>query len=216
LIAVNRALVELFVKRFGVPPGRVLEIKPYALPAGVPQVELPQSLESFFSSHQPLMISMGWLEPEYDFALQIRALGPVRRRFPKAGLIILGEGRLGPELRAQIAAESYADHVLMPGDVPHSIALAAIARADIFLRTTLYDGDSISVREALHFGTPVIASDNGMRPPGTRLIPRENLEALVEAIQQLVDQGKPRRHHVGLDQENIHAVYAMYQQMIGE
>ena len=44
-----------------------------------------------------------------------------------------------------------------------TLVAEAMSRITIFLRTTLYDGDSISVREALHLGVPVIASDNGMR-----------------------------------------------------
>ena len=49
-----------------------------------------------------------------------------------------------------------------------------MADCTILLRTTLYDGDAVSVREALWIGTPVIASDNGMRPEGVRLVPKED------------------------------------------
>jgi glycogen synthase len=161
------------------------------------------------------MISMGWLEPEYDFALQIRALGPVRETFPRAGLLLLGEGRLGLDLRAQAVETSYAADVLMPGDIPHELALAAIARSDIFLRTTLYDGDSISVREALHYGTPVVASDNGMRPPGVRLIPKEDLRALVEAIREVVAAGRPATPIGNANEENIRQVCDLYCEITG-
>ncbi len=215
LIAVNAALANLFTERFGVAPGRVCPIQPHALPGKIPQARLPEEMERFFASHQPVMISMGWLEPEYDFALQIRALGPVRETLPRAGLIVLGEGRLGPELRAQAAATSYTADVFMPGDIPHELALVAIARADIFLRTTLYDGDSISVREALHYGTPVIASDNGMRPPGVHLIPKQNLDALVEAIGKVAREGRREASTGQADDENIRAVYDLYREVAG-
>lgn len=39
----------------------------------------------------------------------------------------------------------------------------------LFLRTTSTDGDSIAVREALHFSVPVLASDSVPRPVGTNL-----------------------------------------------
>ncbi len=210
LIAVNAALAGLFIERFGASPDRVRQIQPHALPGEVPQVGFPDEMEKFFASHPPVMISMGWLEPEYDFALQIRALRLVRETFPRAGLLLLGEGRMGPELRAQAAATSYAADVLMPGDVPHELALAAIARSDIFLRTTLYDGDSISVREALHYGTPVIASDNGMRPPGVHLIPKEDLRSLVETIREAAAVGRPAASVVEANEENICQVCDLY------
>jgi glycosyltransferase involved in cell wall biosynthesis len=181
VIGVNAALVNMFVERFGVARERVRLILPHGLPASPPPVPFPPAIEEFFAAHTHVLLSMGWLQEEYDFPLQIRALGPVRQKFPGAGLLILGEGILERQLRDQIAATAYAEHVLLPGDVPRGLSLAITNRAGILLRTTLYDGDSISVREALHFGTPVIASDNGMRPPGVSLTPIGDLEKLVEA-----------------------------------
>ncbi len=215
LIAVNQALATMMEKQFGASPERIRFIYPHALPARVPEVEFPSAMEQFFATHQPVMLSMGWLEPEYDFPLQIAALGPVLDQHPRAGLLILGEGRLGAQLRDQIAATSYAGNVLMPGDVPHDVSLAAIARADIFLRTTHYDGDSISVREALHLGTPVIATDNRMRPPGVRLMPVGDQAALVEAIGFQLAAGKPiRPANPTVDQDNIRAVHDLFQELI--
>ena len=40
---------------------------------------------------------------------------------------------------------------------------------DLFLRPTNSDGDSVSVRESLSLGVPVIASDAAPRPNGTIL-----------------------------------------------
>jgi glycosyltransferase involved in cell wall biosynthesis len=204
----------LFVEKFGARPEKVRHILPFALSERVPDVTFPADIEAFFLSHDTVLLSMGWLEPEYDFALQIEALGLVRREYPRAGLIILGEGRLRPELTAQKAATEWAEDVLMPGDAAHEVSLAALARCDIFLRTTYYDGDSISVREALHFGTPVIASDNGMRPEGVTLIPKQDLSALTRAICHQIRQGKPVRRAVTPDRENIRSVYELYLELL--
>ena len=99
-------------------------------------------------------------------------------------MVILGSGQQEAELRQQIEAKPYAGDILLYGDLPHAATLQAIARSDLMLRTTFYDGDAISVREALYLGTPVIATDNGMRPPGVRLIPPANLAALHCAIEE--------------------------------
>jgi glycosyltransferase involved in cell wall biosynthesis len=160
-------------------------------------------------------VSTGWLEPEYDFPLQIRALGAIRERFPGAGLMILGAGRLEESLRRQIYATPYAEHVLLAGDVSHDVAVAALARCDAFLRTTWYDGDSVSVREALHFGTPVIASDNGMRPAGVTLVPVSNLESLVDAVTRQLAAGKSPCPTIRPDDSGIRAVVALYRELGG-
>jgi len=62
------------------------------------------------------------------------------------------------------------------------VALHAIAKAGVFLRTTHYDGDSISLREVLHLGTPTVASENNMRPPGATLFQARDPDSLVRAI----------------------------------
>jgi glycogen synthase len=213
LIAVNEQLRRLFVEQFGVAAERVHLILPHSLPAGIPNVALPDEVEQFFSSHQPVFLSMGWLEPEYDYSLQIRALGLVRQSYPRAGLLILGEGRLRPQLEQEIAAASCPEDVLLAGDLPHEIALAAMARPDLFLRTTHYDGDSISVREALHFGTPVIASDTGLRPDGVRLVPMRDEEALVGAILAQLKEHKPPRRAPEAHEENIAAIHHLYENL---
>ncbi|MCC7173871.1 MAG: glycosyltransferase [Bryobacterales bacterium] len=215
IIAVNQALKNMFTEKFGVDAARVRLIAPHSLPEHPPEVQLPPPVETFFRTHGKVLVSTGWLEPEYDFPLQIRALGAIRQRVSGAGLMILGAGRLEESLRGQINATPYAEHVLLAGDVPHEAAMAALARCGLFLRTAWYDGDSVSVREALHFGTPVIATDNGMRPAGVRLIPVADLDALVEAAVDELGKGRRSPSAGRADDSGIHAVYDLYRELAG-
>src|SRR5262245_23216615 len=192
VIGVNRELEKLF-RRFGVAAGRIRLIYPHAISLDSIETSLPDRMARFFQTHHPTLLTVSGLEPEYDLSLQIDVLGVVRERFPDAGLVIIGSGSLEAEVRARIQSKPYAEHISLCGDVPHSITLRAIAESDLFLRTTLYDGDSISVREALLIGTPVIATDNGMRPSGTHLIPRSNPDALRRAIEQALKKAAPER-----------------------
>ena len=73
----------------------------------------------------------------------------------------------------------------LAGDVEHKITLHLIKKADILLRTTKFDGDAIAVREALFLDTPVIATDNGLRPAGVNLIPIHDQDELVKKIENL-------------------------------
>ena len=165
VIAVNQEIADLMA-RYGLPPGKVRLIPPWSPPKDASGAGLAANLEGFFARHAPVLLTVGLLEPEYDMPLQIEVLGDIRKRHPEAGLVMIGSGSLEEELRRAILSKSYAEHVLLCGDVPHAETLTAIASCHLLLRTSLYDGDSLAVREALHFGTPVIASDNGMRPPG--------------------------------------------------
>lgn len=214
IIAVNPEIAKMFA-RFGVPRERVRLIAPHALPAAPPPAEMPERLREFCDDHNPVLLSVGLLEPEYDLPLQIDALGTIRRQFPEAGLALIGAGSLEADLRRRIAAQPWCEHILLCGDVPHRGTLAAIAAADALLRTTLYDGDSVSVREALHLGTPVIGTDNGMRPPGVRLIPPSDPTALCGALSECLKLDRPGglSHLGGSGQENVEAVYELYREL---
>ena len=78
------------------------------------------------------------------------------------------------------------------------------------LRTTLFDGDAISVRESLLLGTPVIASDTGARPDGCRLFPVGDEAALVKEINAVITAGKKPRKIGTPDNSNIESVLAIY------
>jgi len=215
IISVNRELTQLF-HRFGVAAGRVRLIYPHAISLPSFEASLPDHLARFFQTHKPMMVTVSGLEPEYDLSLQIDVLGEVRERFPNAGLAIIGSGSLEAEVRKQIQSKSYADDILLCGDIPHSITLRAIAESDLFLRTTLYDGDSISVREALLIGTPVIATNNGMRPGGAYLIPCSNPDALRRTIEQALTQGAPGQPQGDTGERNIEEVFELYQELLEE
>ena len=107
-------------------------------------------------------------------------------------------------------------HVLLYGDMPHAVTLRAMLECDMLLRTTLYDGDSVSVREALYIGTPVIATDNGMRPPGVHLIPRIGPGAIARCGgEPSCDAGVARQAPAGDGQENVRAVLRFYEELLG-
>ncbi|HWB82799.1 MAG TPA: glycosyltransferase family 4 protein [Bryobacteraceae bacterium] len=212
-IAVNDALADLY-RRFGIPESRIRLIPPHAV--RIPAGSLPPAVAQFFETHTPRLLTVGLLEPEYDLLLQIEMLGEVRKLLPGAGLAIIGAGTMEAELKGRIAAHPQRDHILLCGDVPHSLTLGAIAACDVFLRTTRYDGDSISVREALHLGTPVVATDNRMRPEGVRLIPIGDLQALCRTVIETAAQPREHSEEPGEAEDNVAAVVAFYRDLLNE
>jgi len=215
IIGVNPEIVEMF-RRFGVEASRVRCIAPHGLPPEPPRGPLSPELEWFYGSHDPVLLTVGLLEPEYDLAMQIRSLERWRQRHPEAGLAIVGSGSLEGELRRQIESVPWGEHILLCGDVPHPATLRAIAEAAVLLRTTLYDGDAISVREALHLGTPVVATDNGMRPAGVRVVPMGDETALDAALEECLEAKRgsgPGGSPAGGD-ENLARVLGVYEELL--
>jgi len=213
LIAVNGEITDFF-KRLGVKADRIRIIAPHAFVAGEGLSALPDELAAFAAAHQPLLVSVGGLEPEYDVPAQVELLGRLRTRWPNAGLAVIGSGSLASDLRQQVATRAYASHVRLCGDVPHASTMRAIAEADVLLRTTLYDGDAISVREALHLGTPVIATENGMRPAGVVVVPVADADALQQAAERTLSQGRAKRAAAMVpDESNLEEVLRLYQEL---
>jgi glycosyltransferase involved in cell wall biosynthesis len=209
LIAVNREIADL-LGRFGIPAAKIRLIPPHSVSAPGPEVALPTPLERFFQQHDPRLIAVARLEPEYDLPMQIDMMKALLKRHPRAGLAILGSGSLQNELRDCIARKPYRNQILLCGDVAHATTLRAIEQSDLLLRTTLYDGDSIAVHEALALGTPVIATDNGMRPPGVRLVAAHDSNRLLTAIEAELSAGCRRRQMEVDPGKNLRAVVQFY------
>jgi glycosyltransferase involved in cell wall biosynthesis len=213
LIGVNPEIAALFAS-FGARPERIRTILPFAVEPPDRSLPLPALLAAFLGAHRPALLTVGLLEPEYDLAIQIDAMAGILARYPRAGLLIVGAGSLQESLRSRIAGTPYRDRVLLYGDMPHAVTLRATLECDLLLRTTLYDGDSVSVREALYIGTPVIATDNGMRPEGVHLIPPSDAGRLCDAVCELLSGERTRWTPGGDGQENIRAVVQFYEELL--
>jgi glycogen synthase len=128
----------------------------------------------------PLYCAMLAPGPVYGAEVLLRAFAEVHRRNPRARLALYGPGTLGMEpLRSSGAA---AGAVRGYGELHRPAALAVIAASDVFVRPTLADGDSVSVREAVALGRVVVATSVGARPPQARLAPPGDPAALAQAL----------------------------------
>jgi glycosyltransferase involved in cell wall biosynthesis len=207
-IVVNEELRAVF-GRYGVHPDRCRLIPPYWVPDEAPTLD-PGPLADFFARHRQVILSVGLLEAEYDLPRQLEAFE--RLREDSVGLVWIGSGSLEKELLARIAVSPARERVLLLGDVPRTQTLAAIARSFLLWRTTLYDGDSVSVREALHYGTRVVATENGMRPAGVNTIPRADTSALIRATEDALRSPSPARLPQS-GEANLRAIVDLYSEL---
>ena len=106
--------------------------------------------------------------------------------------------------RAAIRAEGVTGF----GEVHRSSALAIVSSSDVFIRPTLVDGDSVSVREALALGKPVVATRVGHRPSEVRLVPPGDAAALARGLVEAAEQ--PASAGLLPDGDPIHRVLTLY------
>ncbi|HLN02401.1 MAG TPA: glycosyltransferase family 4 protein [Bryobacteraceae bacterium] len=156
------------VLSFGLPPHRT-EIVPACLKTERTEVALDPSILAWIGRHQPLFSTALFFRPEYGFDMLTTAVARLRLRYPSVGCLVMGSGEQREEAERRIHETGLEENVLLLGDVNHDACLALMSVSDVFIRATLEDGDSTSVREALSLGVPVVASRIGTRPPGTIL-----------------------------------------------
>jgi glycogen(starch) synthase len=212
LIAVNDAIAYVF-RRSGAEAKCIRVIAPHSLRPADPNALVPLDLKTFCETHSPVLVSVGGLEKDYDPLFQVDAMKDILSEFPGAGLMIVGDGSMRGEVEQAVASSGYSDSILLAGNVDHAVTLRLMADADTVLRTTLFDGDAISVREALFLGTPVIATDNGMRPEGIHLIGMQDKTRLIKKLKLALAEGKKKSDGNDGDVSNISAVVDLYEAM---
>lgn len=149
----------------------------------------------FAQADRPLLLAAGRLVAAKDFALLLRAFARLRRERP-ARLVIIGEGPLRPALLALAAELGVADDLDLPGFVTNPAAW--MAKASLFVLSSVYEGSPNVLIEALACGTPAVSTDC---PHGPReildhgrwgaLLPPGDEVALAEAMAATLDAPLP-------------------------
>lgn len=215
IITVNSLIAEVFEK-YGIKKEKIRVVYPFVQRNPDSSVEIPKQLKDFTGNHSPFLLTVCLLEDTYDLFMQTDAMEKVLEKFPDAGLMIVGSGSLENELQTAINSKNYADKIFLAGDVEHPVTLHLIKKAGILLRTTKFDGDAIAVREALFLDTPVIATDNGLRPEGVELIPIHDRDALIEAIEKIASGEKKPKTEKPDDKSNITEILKIYEEVFSK
>lgn len=142
----------------------------------------------------PVVIGVGRLCAEKDFATLIKAFAQVSRMV-ECRLVILGEGPLRGELEELIASLGLTGKALLAGfqDNPY----AWLARSDLFVLSSRYEGLPTVLVEALALGVPVVATRCPHGPEellggqlASRLVPVGDCDALARNMIMALAAGK--------------------------
>jgi glycosyltransferase involved in cell wall biosynthesis len=145
-----------------------------------------------------LLVAVGRLAAQKNYPLVLR----VMERLDKAMLLIAGDGPLRGELAATIARRGLGEKVRLLGPVFRPEIPDLLSAADVFIQTSIYEGQSNSVLEALHAALPVVAHDIPEQretiadPDGSiagALVPLEDANAWVAAIERLRGDARAAR-----------------------
>ncbi|MGH7173681.1 MAG: glycosyltransferase [Gemmataceae bacterium] len=136
------------------------------------------------------------LSPEKDIDTLLRAVALVVRHDAAFRLEIAGDGPCMPSLRQTSSALGLDERVRFLGSVRDVPAL--LARAGLFVLSSLTEGISLTLLEAMASGLPIVATRVGGNPEVVAdgetgiLVPPQNPPALAEALLRLRRQPDAR------------------------
>ena len=141
----------------------------------------------------PVVLCFGRLVRDKGFDLAITAFAQVRRSFPTARLVIVGEGAARPELQQLVAAEGLGEAVELPGAIaPHDIP-ALLNTASLVVVPSRWDEPfGLVALEAALMARPVVAARVGGLTEAVEdgstglLVEREDAAGLARAVTRLL------------------------------
>lgn len=146
----------------------------------------------------PAIMTAARFSPEKDLGTLLRAFVLVRRSLPEAELWLLGDGGERSNLEALARELGIASHTWFFG--ARADVFRFLQAADLFALSSISEGLSIALIEAIASGLPVVATDVGgnrevIHPPEAgSLVPARNPQALAdECVRLLRDRESLKR-----------------------
>jgi glycosyltransferase involved in cell wall biosynthesis len=168
-----------------------------------------------FVATDRVIATVGRVEEQKGHAFLLEAFALLRRRpgGESLRLLIVGDGRLLPDLRALAVRMGLDDVSRFPGQISQ---LADVYRAmDVFVMPSLWEGLSLAMLEAMAAGLPVVATEVG----GARdvlgdsewglLVPPGDARALADAMARLLTDVQTRQDFATRGAERVRKHYSV-------
>jgi len=191
-IICNSAAVKQKIEGYGVPAGRIVPIPAFSkqymeyTPAA-----LPAAMVEFLARFPHIVFTYVRMRPLFYPVTMIDGLAALVQRRADVGLIVCGmaghsdEG-VGESVQERIRHHRLEPHICLVDDLDHDAFLTALTRSTLYLRTPITDGVASSVLESLALGVPVVACENGTRPPGVLTYTADNAGEMAAQIESVI------------------------------
>lgn len=187
LVAVSHGVAEDIFAITGIPLEKIKVIRnPVITPELKDLATAPVDHEWLLQKDIPVLLGIGRLGRQKNFELLIKAFNEMRSRID-CRLIILGEGRRRSSLEKLVNRLGLNEYVELPGFVVNPFAY--LAKSDLFVLSSLWEGSPNALAEALALGIPVVSTDCDSGPHEIlqdsrygRLVPVNDVEKLAEAM----------------------------------
>jgi glycosyltransferase involved in cell wall biosynthesis len=144
------------IEKEGIPGGKI-SIYPMAIDEEF--LEIGKNRKTDINSRLCTILSNRNLLPIYNVSLLIRAIPMVLKEEPETKFLIAGEGPERENLEREAKNLNVGESVKFIGLIPHKDMAGLLGRTEIYVSTSLYDGTSVSLLEAMACGAFPIVTD---------------------------------------------------------
>ncbi len=157
VVAVSKGVADDLVHDLGLEKGKLHTIyNPVVTDELLINSEIPVEHPWFYDNGPPVILGVGRLTEQKDFATLIGAFSLARDKIP-ARLMILGEGELRSKLEALVNELGLNEFVQLPGFVTNPYSF--MSRSKVFVLSSRFEGLPGALIQAMACGTPVISTN---------------------------------------------------------
>jgi L-malate glycosyltransferase len=196
---VSHDVARMVTEEWGVPPARVSVVhNGVSLTRGNDggEVRAEWRRELDVSDTDVLIGTVSTFRPVKDLHTMLEAMSLLARDTPHARLVLLGDGPQRQELEAMVAERGLGSVVLFPGW--RTDATRLMPALDVFALSSVSEGISLALLEAMAAGVPAIATAVGgnreviQQPDSGLLVPPRSPADLANAMRLLADDPERR------------------------
>jgi len=196
IITVNPRIRDV-VLSLGVKPDRVAVIPAFVLPEERrSDIEaIPQQVWEFINSHYPIIAANAYRitffegVDLYGIDMCIELCANLKQSYPNIGFIFclpdIGDYEYFEKMKQRIVKKGIEDNFLFQTKPCQFYPI--LMKSHVFVRSTNTDGDAVSLREALCFKIPSIASDAAPRPEGVILFRNRDIHDFTAKVKSVLD-----------------------------
>lgn len=148
LIAISSFIKGEFYKNHGISPSIIAE-------NGIDLSDFPELNVGLRTID---IIGVGSLKKLKNYTLFIECIKELKKDHPQLSAVIVGEGEEKEMLQSLINTYELQDTIKLLGAKSHAVVLELLNQSKLFLHTSIYEGNSSALIEALYSGCQVISS----------------------------------------------------------
>lgn len=203
-----------------------ISVIPAFLPPAIKQRDIddiPQEIWDFVKNHSPIIsanafkISFYNNQDLYGVNMCIDLCANLQNAYPKIGLVFclpdIGDYDYFDKMKRRITEKGIENNFLFVTQ-PYQL-YPLLMKSDIFVRPTNTDGDAVSIREALYFKIPVVASDVVLRPEMAILFKNRDINAFTLKVKDILNNYEWHKKKLEplIFEDNFEKIMKVYQKL---